>query len=563
MELNDPLHLKAYGTKNDYTQKDQVRYPHNQNGVVDEWKALMDQRLRRHQHDQKIMAEVKKQDQNMYKNELDAVRTVHDQQKYLERVTKQQEHTENQDRMRVLQEYNLLKKTEDNELKNYLSSTNKQILTENNQKRQDEVMKNIMDDQERLKRLKITNEDELRRKLLEKQDFKDSQNKFLEYRGKLKENERQEEKQMHVEYIQQCEQNGRLQDQKDRMYKQFFANFESNLNQRAKFYLDKILEEEIKKDMMMRNWETNGNDPVFKQMSEERIRAEVERRLKDAGEIKEFNKFMIEQHERDRERQTEIAKMELEYRKVKEEGFRREEGARKKEEKQNQKLYGQTLDFQSNIHQKMRFNYGSMTEQEKRMNKMDLKSYKDGDTTIHSMIPGISNIQSVGSSPLIRKGVNINLTQNINGGSTQSGSGLGQNNLLSQSISGGQTMGELLNQSIHSARGLSRQGLARNVSTGALLSLNPGKYGLHDQHPIKESMIQKRVNLHIDADPEVMRQSFEQKKQGTVGYYNPITNPVPNYSQNPYIARERTKAHQLMNSQSRAVLAQAGNNILM
>ena len=67
-------------------------------------------------------------------------------------------------------------------------------------------------------------------------------------------------------------------------------------------YLDKILEEEIKRDMMMRNWETNGNDPVFKQMSEERIKAEVERRLKDASEIKEFNKFMIDQHERDRER---------------------------------------------------------------------------------------------------------------------------------------------------------------------------------------------------------------------------------------------------------------------
>ena len=59
-------------------------------------------------------------------------------------------------------------------------------------------------------------------------------------------------------------------------------------------YLDKILEEEIKRDMMMRNWETNGNDPVFKQMSEERIKAEVERRLKDASEIKEFNKFMID-----------------------------------------------------------------------------------------------------------------------------------------------------------------------------------------------------------------------------------------------------------------------------
>jgi hypothetical protein len=46
-----------------------------------------------------------------------------------------------------------------------------------------------------------------------------------------------------------------------------------------------------------------------------------------------------------------------------------------------------------------------MTEQEKKMNKLDLKSYKEGDNTFHSMIPGISNIMSVGSSPLVRKGL--------------------------------------------------------------------------------------------------------------------------------------------------------------
>lgn len=189
------------------------------------------------------------------------------------------------------------------------------------------------------------------------------------------------------------------------MYKQFFANFETSLNNRAKMYLDKILEEEIKKDMMMRNWETNGNDPVFKQMSEERIRQEVENRLKDASEIKEFNKFMIEQHEKDKHRTVEIQKMELHYRHKKEEENKIEDERKRVEGKQNQRLYGETLGYQNNITQRMRNNYGSMTEQEKKMNKLDLRSYKDGDTTVHSMIPGISNIMSVGSSPLVRKGL--------------------------------------------------------------------------------------------------------------------------------------------------------------
>jgi hypothetical protein len=41
-----------------------------------------------------------------------------------------------------------------------------------------------------------------------------------------------------------------------------------------------------------------------------------------------------------------------------------------------------------------------MTETEKRMNKLDLKSYKVNDTQIHSMIPGINNLYSVGSGPV-------------------------------------------------------------------------------------------------------------------------------------------------------------------
>jgi hypothetical protein len=33
-----------------------------------------------------------------------------------------------------------------------------------------------------------------------------------------------------------------------------------------------------------------------------------------------------------------------------------------------------------------------MTEQEKKLNRQDLKSYKDNENTIYSMIPGINNL---------------------------------------------------------------------------------------------------------------------------------------------------------------------------
>jgi hypothetical protein len=46
-----------------------------------------------------------------------------------------------------------------------------------------------------------------------------------------------------------------------------------------------------------------------------------------------------------------------------------------------------------------------MTQQEKHMNKQDLKNFKKGEQHIGAFIPGINNIQSVGAAPLARKGV--------------------------------------------------------------------------------------------------------------------------------------------------------------
>lgn len=53
--------------------------------------------------------------------------------------------------MKVLQEYNKLKQAEDMTLKNYLSSTNKRMLDEAFQKRQQEELQQRLEDLERLK----------------------------------------------------------------------------------------------------------------------------------------------------------------------------------------------------------------------------------------------------------------------------------------------------------------------------------------------------------------------------------------------------------------------------
>eukprot|EP00350_Pseudokeronopsis_sp_OXSARD2_P008667 CAMPEP_0170562680 /NCGR_PEP_ID=MMETSP0211-20121228/61907_1 /TAXON_ID=311385 /ORGANISM="Pseudokeronopsis sp., Strain OXSARD2" /LENGTH=46 /DNA_ID= /DNA_START= /DNA_END= /DNA_ORIENTATION= len=46
------------------------------------------------------------------------------------------------------------------------------------------------------------------------------------------------------------------------------------MTQRARTFLDQVVEEEVRKDLVMRNWETNG-DPLQGQMNQERVKALV------------------------------------------------------------------------------------------------------------------------------------------------------------------------------------------------------------------------------------------------------------------------------------------------
>ena len=70
--------------------------------------------------------------------------------------------------------------------------------------------------------------------MIEKAEYKSAQNQFIEYRGKLREHDKEEERKRHENYIKQCEENGKLQDAKDRMYKQYFQNFDQSMTSRAR-----------------------------------------------------------------------------------------------------------------------------------------------------------------------------------------------------------------------------------------------------------------------------------------------------------------------------------------
>ena len=83
-----------------------------------------------------------------------------------------------------------------------------------------------------------------------------------------------------------------------------------------------------------------------------------------------------------------------------------QDNQRKLEEQRH--LYKEVLQNQMSLNALGKYNYGNMTHEEKNINKADLKGYKEGDMrTQHAMIPGIKNVNSVGSKPLMRGAMNV------------------------------------------------------------------------------------------------------------------------------------------------------------
>ena len=52
--------------------------------------------------------------------------------------------------------------------------------------------------------------------------------------------------------------------------------------------------------------------------------------------------------------------------------------------------------------EKHKHNFGKMTKQEKNLNKMDLYAFRNKDSNMYSMIPGVNNFNTVGTHAMNR-----------------------------------------------------------------------------------------------------------------------------------------------------------------
>ena len=88
--------------------------------------------------------------------------------------------------------------------------------------------------------------------------------------------------------------------------------------------------------------------------------------------------------------------------------YNQNEEAKKREMEDQRNLYRETLQNQMTLNALNKHNFGKMTMQEKHLNKPDLKAYKNKErNTVKALIPGIKNIPSVGTKPLMRGAMNV------------------------------------------------------------------------------------------------------------------------------------------------------------
>ena len=78
------------------------------------------------------------------------------------------------------------------------------------------------------------------------------------------------------------------------------------------------------------------------------------------------------------------------------------EDREKNEKKTQMNQYKDFLDNQVRWKRDEWINFGTMTGHEKKLNKLDLHNYKKIEPQLQAMIPGIHNLQTVGTSPLKR-----------------------------------------------------------------------------------------------------------------------------------------------------------------
>lgn len=280
-------------------------------------------------------------------------------------------------------------------------------LEENKKKALEAKMMNQMEDQNMLDQQRKNMRDSQRAQKERNRLYAKELGDVADYHHYIKNQLAAEQKQKEdEEYLKGCQRENQKRDKEQEEWYNRYKKFSNDMDDRLKTTLAQAKPTLARKAELERQIEENadkyGNrifDDYEKGRNEMKAKwknayNENQRNLNDKTRQQHLNKLKDDE-ERELQCRESLA-------------YNQGEEQKRKELENQRHLYRETLQNQMSLNALNKYNYGKMTLQEKHLNKEDLRSFKNKDrNTVHALVPGIKNLPSIGTKPLMRGAMNV------------------------------------------------------------------------------------------------------------------------------------------------------------
>ncbi|CAI2364926.1 unnamed protein product [Moneuplotes crassus] len=399
----DSLKARSYGQANEYNDANERLSNTGGGGKPDnDWDAISKVQQEVIKKDMENHTQKNNEQKKQYYSVLDRQRYEKLQLKLTEEQMKQREMAEMKQREEELRKAAEMEKDQRNKYLEYMNNNYKTTL---DYKREREREKKESDLEEERKRLKIIEKDlkeEQFRNHKKKENFMKEVAEIENHKKQMKEFEKLNKNREREEYQELSKKNYDLEVERENNYKKFFQDYEGNMSNRMSNHIKHVTEQSIAKQQKLDMIE-DRNEKLRKDYLEEKDRKEREERMRQLQEMNDQNKRIFDKLDKERTGKKEMYQRMTEQRKKEEDEYRKYQEQQMQEEQDRKKMYRDALQYQKGYSEYNKNASNQMTNMEKKLNAKDLRTLQDNKVEYEGMVPGIHNIQSVGSKPLLRK----------------------------------------------------------------------------------------------------------------------------------------------------------------
>jgi hypothetical protein len=417
MEVNDTLKFKAYGWKKDTEQKrphiekvyqeHKQYYPEDSHGVIDEWQALIRNQAEIYKQDERLRKENEYQAKEQYRLDLDRQMKEKQFQKQADDAKRRNEGHLLDNTIGLGRQLTQQIKNLDLNQKHKLQDEYLRAMEENKRKALDAKQLQLLEDKNMLAQDRMANRNSQRAQLDKNSKYKQDLDNVADYHNYMKNQLAAEQKRKEDEdYLRGMQRENEKRDKEREDWYNKYKKISDDMDNRLKTTLAQAkptLDRQRQLNQKIDDDADRYGNKLFDDYDKNRNQMQAQWR----------NAYNENQRNlQDKTRATQISKLkdkeDMDFKAREVMAYNQSEEGRKKEMDEQKRLYRETLQNQMTLNALNKFNYGKMTLQEKNINREDLRSYKNKDRNeVHALIPGIKNIPSIGTKPLMRGAMNV------------------------------------------------------------------------------------------------------------------------------------------------------------